>query len=203
MAKQNKENIVQKYLLSIFIAFICGFIAGVIFTVFKMDQMQTLTPAETANVSQQENISQQQIETIKNLQTKVANAPNDYQSWTRLGHLYFDTNQFQKAIEAYKKSLELHEGSADLHTDLGIMYRKVNNPQKAVEHFDTAAQLDPKHVFSRLNKGIILYNDLNQPQQAVEIWEEVLSIDPETRIGDGLLLRDALQQIKKEIKKKE
>ena len=66
------------------------------------------------------------------------NNPENTEAWIQLGHVYFDTNINDKAIVAYEKSLELNPRNANVLTDLGIMYRRNGQPQKAIEKFDEA-----------------------------------------------------------------
>jgi cytochrome c-type biogenesis protein CcmH/NrfG len=131
-----------------------------------------------------------------NLEAEVTAHPDNYQAWIRLGHLYFDTDQPEKAIEAYNRSLELHPGSADLLTDLGVMYRRVGQAEKAVEIFDLAIEKDPSHLPSRFNKGIVLFYDLNDSQGAINSWEALLKIDPEAKAGNGRSVRDFVDSLK-------
>ena len=37
---------------------------------------------------------------------------------------------------------------------MGVMYREARNPQEAINAFDKAIEVDPKHEVSRMNKGI-------------------------------------------------
>ncbi len=107
MATEQQSVTKQTLYTTVFIVFIAGFLAGVGFTVYKMD-------SPTAPVSQQgaakPAISEQQNQAILNLEAEVTANPQNFNSWTQLGHLYFDTDQYQKAIAAYNKSLELHSG---------------------------------------------------------------------------------------------
>ena len=107
--------------------------------------------------------------------------PENFENWIRLGHLYYDADQPEKAIAAYTKSLELHSGDANLLTDLGVMYRRTKQPEKAIEFFDQAIKKDPSHLPSRFNKGIVLMYDLNDPTGAIAAWDELLAIDPEAK----------------------
>ena len=94
--------------------------------------------------------------------------------------------------------MELHTGDANLLTDLGVMYRSIGQPKKALEYFDRAIALDPTHQPSRLNKGIVLMYDLHSPDKAIATWEELLRIDPEARTAGGDSVRDLIKEVKNE-----
>ena len=173
---------------------VIGFIAGVAFTVYKSDPPEQPAAAAPA---QQENIRQ----AILNLEATVTAKPDDHQAWVRLGHLYYDDNQPEKAIAAYSRSLELHPGDANLLTDLGVMYRRTDQPEKAIELFDQAMAMAPDHLPSRFNKGIVLYYDLGDPAGAIASWEELQRIAPEATTPTGETIAVFLAKIKDEATK--
>ncbi|MGB3222303.1 MAG: hypothetical protein WBB23_05830, partial [Desulforhopalus sp.] len=100
-------------LLTYFIIFVFGFLAGVAFTVIKG---KTPDPATSTVTGEQAPHSDDIHKAILNLEAEVTANPENFQSWVRLGHLYYDTDQPEKAIAAYNKSLELHSGDANLLT---------------------------------------------------------------------------------------
>lgn len=209
MAKKNSaqttiENPPAKsrnQLFGYFIVFVFGFLAGVAFTIYKMDSVpQAGTPSETATTASN---SSELKEAILNLEAKVTASPDDYQAWVRLGHLYYDTDQPQKAISAYTRSLELHSGDANLITDLGVMFRRTNQPQKAIDSFNTAMKMDPTHLPSRFNKGIVLMYDLDDPQGAIASWEELLRLNPQAKTANGQPMSDFIASIKRDLENRQ
>ena len=187
----------QTLIVAIFLSFICGFLAGAGFAIYKTTP-RTQPPLSTHTGKADSGVSEQQAKTITDLEGQVAATPNDFQLWTQLGNIYYDTNQPDKAIKAYTRSLELHTGDANLLTDLGVMYRSIGQPKKALEYFDRAIALDPTHQPSRLNKGIVLMYDLHSPDKAIATWEELLRIDPEARTAGGDSVRDLIKEVKNE-----
>lgn len=181
------------------VVFICGLLAGVALTVYKLQPTTTTAPA--AGKQEAEQISREENEAIAHLEKQTLDHPDDYQAWVKLGHLYFDTDQADKAIAAYTRSLELHPGDANLLTDLGVMYRNSGQKEKAIESFDKARQMDAKHEPARMNKGIVLLFDMNDPTGAIASWEELLRLNPEARMTDGTGVREFVEEIKKELQK--
>ncbi len=177
------------------VVFICGLLAGVALTVYKMGG--TAAPP-TADSGGGEQTSKENTEAIAQLEKLTLDQPDNYQGWIKLGHLYFDSNQPEKAIAAYTRSLALHPGDANLLTDLGVMYRNTGQKEKAIESFDKAREVDAKHEPSRLNKGIVLLFDMNDPTGAIASWEELLSLNPEAKMTDGTGVREFIEQVKKE-----
>jgi tetratricopeptide (TPR) repeat protein len=188
----------QTFILGIFLGFVCGFMAGAGFAVYKNAFRTPPAAIHTQSAGEKNQVSDQQAAAVNNLERQVVAEPNNFQLWTQLGNMYYDTNQPERAIKAYTRSLELHTGDANLLTDLGVMYRSIGQPNKALEYFDRAIALDPVHQQSRLNKGIVLMYDLHNPNKAIAVWEELLRMDPEARTASGDYVRDFIDQVQKE-----
>lgn len=189
MSDQGKKN--HTLIVAICISFVCGFLAGAGFAIYK-----TPTPAVTSSLQATNGISKEQAAAISDLEAQTVGTPDNFQLWIQLGNAYYDTNQPEKAIKAYSRSLELHAGDANLFTDLGMMYRGAGQPEKAIELFDRAIASDPRHEPSRINKGVVLLEDLHQPGKAIATWEELLSIDPDARTANGDYIRDYIHEVK-------
>ena len=196
MAVEQSSVSKQTFYITIVIVFIAGFLSGVGFTVFKTGEN-----SGTSGIAQQQAADGQEAQAILNLEAEVTANPDNYNSWTQLGHLYFDSNQVSKAIGAYTKSLELHSGDANLWTDLGVMYRRSGEPDRAIESFDKATAMDATHQPSRFNKGIVLHYDFGRTQEALAVWESVLALNPDYQTGNGTPLKEFIKQIKEELKK--
>jgi len=197
-----EKNMIKKESLiyALLIGFVAGFISGAVFAVYKLGPTDSQNQA-TETVAAPSQLNNQTTEAISNMEIEVTANPNNVEAWTRLGHLYFDSDQPEKAIKAYSRSLDLQPGNADVLTDLGVMYRRNKQPAKAIETFEKAYGLQPDHVMARLNKGIVLLYDLNKPEEAIASWEEVLAINPETKLNNGMLLKQLIEEIKKEMAK--
>ena len=61
---------------------------------------------------------------------------------------------------------------------MGIMYRKLEQFDKAIEAFRRAVQDQPMHVNSRFNLGIVLKYDKNDFTGAIQAWEDFLKVVP-------------------------
>src|SRR6185369_740540 len=107
----------------------------------------------------------------------VAANPKNLSAWISLGNDYFDTEQVQKAIHAYSKALEIEPGNPNLLTDQGIMFRKVGWYDKALANFEKAQKLDPRHLQSLYNMGIVYAADLKKPDKAIAVWTRYLQLD--------------------------
>lgn len=182
----------ESALLIALLALAIGFFGGVFFGVFKSGPSPQGTPggAPAAKKELREQIASLESETRQN--------PSNTAAWIELGNAYFDTDQFEKSIQAYRKALELKPDNADVWTDMGVMYRKTGRPDEAIKSFDQAIAVDPKHEVSRLNKGIVLFHDLKDPEGAVRAWEGLLEINPMAATPGGGSVDQMVQQLKKQ-----
>ncbi len=200
MAKKSK-NVDGQYVrketfwLATLLALAVGFIGGVMFGVFKTDRMpmpgQAVAPQPaTADADMAGMIAALEAETRSN--------PANLQAWIQLGNSYFDTDQYQKSIDAYRKALEIAPDNANVWTDMGVMYRRNGNPQEAINAFNKAIEADPKHEVSRMNKGIVLLHDLKDTDSAIAAWEGLLEINPVAMSPTGQSVDAMVQQIKEQ-----
>jgi cytochrome c-type biogenesis protein CcmH/NrfG len=136
---------------------------------------------------------------IATAQQVVAQDPKNLQAWIELGNDYFDTQQRQKAVDAYARALELKPKDpgvvANVLTDQGVMYRELGAFDKAIANFQKANQADPKHVQSLFNLGVVYLNDLKQPKKAIEAWNKVIQTAPQSEQASQA--RNAIEDAKK------
>jgi cytochrome c-type biogenesis protein CcmH/NrfG len=202
MAKQKSPegNFVKKetMLIVALIALVIGFLGGVFYSALQSGptgSVQTTSAPPQPQQQQASGLTREQASDILRLEQEVATNPTNVDAWTRLGHVYFDTNNPAKAIRAYEKSLELRPDDPNVLTDLGVMYRRSGQPDKALATFDRAIAVDPRHEQSRFNKGIVLRYDMNDREGAVKVWEELLAINPNALAPNGLPVSEAIKSL--------
>ncbi len=185
---------------------VVGFIIGLVYSgmnqpkIRKAEVNQSQQPASPAAKPDQ---SHTHTPVVPNKNSEIAQLkqilgadPQNAAAWAKLGHMYFDTNRFDEAIDAYRKHLEINPKNADVWTDMGVMYRRSKQPGQAIQCFNKAIEADPKHKTSRFNKGIVLLFDLNKTQEAVAMWQEILDFDPSAKAPDGRPLSQLIEQYK-------
>ena len=164
-----KENLVF-----VIVALIIGLLIGVIAYNLggKSSQnavsQQGSAPPPTVNYQQQ----------IQVLQDVVAREPGNRNAWIQLGNNYFDSNQPVPAVDAYAKALELDGNDPNVLTDQGAMFRSLGWYDKAIENFEKANKLQPRHPQSLYNLGLVYLQDLKNVDKAAEAWERFLEVNP-------------------------
>ena len=187
------------------VALVVGFFMGVMLTVYKSRSglQVPLSPPksqpEPSQAAPKAGDRAPSVETaamIFKLEQQTAQHPEDAEAWTQLGNLYFDSDNFEKAIGAYQKSLAIKPDNADVWTDMGVMYRRSGKPEEAIKAFDKAIAINPGHEVSRFNKGIVLMHDLNNMEGAVSAWEELVAVNPAAKSPNGQLVAELIQRIR-------
>ncbi len=165
--------------LFIAVAFVAGFVVGVIATVYNEEKSPpAILPMTRPQVAESAPpVTAEMKNQIAALQEIVKQDPKDVKALVELGNIYFDTNQADNAIEAYSRALALDPGNADVRTDMGIMYRKKGQFDRSVAEFQKAAESDPKHINSRYNLGVVLLHDKGDLKGAIKAWEDYLRVD--------------------------
>jgi len=184
-------------LLLTFIALFAGFLGGVVFSAFRM---QNTLPISSKIASDEDHsddaIAPEHDQQIKDMEQKVAESPEDVDAWITLGNAYFDHKQPENAIRAYETALKYQPDNADVWTDLGVMYRQTDRPEEAIAAFDKAQTIDPAHEMSLLNKGIVQMHDLNDPEGAATTWSKLLELNPSAATQSGMLVKDLVKMLK-------
>jgi cytochrome c-type biogenesis protein CcmH/NrfG len=194
-AAPDLKNHVRKEtaLLIALLALAAGFFGGVFFGVYKSGPSAPGMPAGMPGNASKELQSQ-----IASLEKETQQNPSNVAAWVELGNAYFDTDQYEKSIQAYRKALDLKPDNADVWTDMGVMQRKAGRSQEAVNAFDQAIAVNPRHEVSRLNKGIVLFHDLQDAAGAIRAWEGLLEINPTAMAPGGVSVDQMVQSLKKQ-----
>ena len=169
----------KETILLLVLTLIIGILAGVIFTNAKKDSATGNQSAASAPSVDY----QQKIQTLKGV---VGNEPGNRNAWVQLGHNYFDSDQPMLAIEAYDKALALDANDPNVLTDQGVMFRRVGWADKAIENFTEANKLNPRHVQSLFNLGIVYRDDIGDKDKAAEAWNRYLAVTPTGKGADQI-----------------
>jgi cytochrome c-type biogenesis protein CcmH/NrfG len=194
-------------ILAIVIAFVVGFVSGATIAILKVKG-----GGEKAAIMQKPQMSPQmapmptppgpspaelslKIQTLKDI---VKKDPKNLSAWVELGDLYFDSDQPREAIEAYSQYLAVKPDNPDVRTDMGIMFRKLGEFNRALEEFRKAVQSDPNHINSRYNIGLVLLHDKQDIKGAINAWEEYLKVDSRSERAERM--RAQIDKMKKMVK---
>jgi tetratricopeptide (TPR) repeat protein len=165
-----KESILLA-VVALIIGLLGGFLIFSISSVNKNQQPSATIPTGSGSPTDY-------VTRIAEAEKIVSKDPKNINAWLSLGNDYFDTEQAQKAINAYGKVLEIEPNNPNVLTDQGVMYRKVGWYDKAIANFEKANQLDPKHLQSLYNLGLVYAVDMKDHVKARPYWKKILEIEP-------------------------
>jgi cytochrome c-type biogenesis protein CcmH/NrfG len=194
---KNKFVKFESAMIAAFIALAVGFVGGIVFSAFKMEDspMRSATMVAGNGTQSQETMSAEMTAEIESLEKAAKQAPEKPEGWIALGPACFDFGLYPKAIEAYENALKIQPENADVWTNLGVMYRRNEEPEKAITSFEKAQSISPGHEVSLFNKGIVLMHDMNDMVRAKEAWEALLKVNPAATTPNGMPIQDLVEKM--------
>ena len=117
------------------------------------------------------------------LESGVQIAPKRSDLLAALGESYFMAGKAEKAIETFKKLLEV-ENSARSFAFIGLSYRNLGRFDDAKEYFQKGLKLDPKNSLCLFNLGFIAERQ-GDAARAEEMFQQTLRVNPD--FPDALL----------------
>ena len=113
--------------------------------------------------------------------------PNLHLVYYRMGYVQEMLGNYDAAIAAYQKSVELKPASADYYNNLSIAYAKAGKIPEAMQACEKATSLDQgKGAAGWLNLGVVLYN-ASRLSDAVEPLKKATTLNPNNADGWYLL----------------
>jgi len=83
-----------------------------------------------------------------------------------------------RALDAYRRAIELAPDHADAHLNLGRMLHEAGRVNEAESHYRRALEARPGDATAAYNLGVAL-EDLRRPHLAAAAYERALAADPE------------------------
>lgn len=105
--------------------------------------------------------------------------PKDAATLAQVGNLYYDARQFPTAIDYYNRALAINAKDAAVRTDMGTAYLYLDNPDRAIQEFETALKDDPKHGQAMFNLGMAQWRGKGDAPAAIATWEKLLKTVPD------------------------
>ncbi len=158
-----------------------GMVAALVMSVAvckQAKQERPSAPTGTKQAAPQVAPARTRQQRIASLRQLVDRDPGNAKGWVALGNEYFDSEQRTKAIEAYGKALQLEPNSPDVLTDQGVLYRELGAFDKAMANFKKASTINPKHLPSLLDLGVLYAQDLKDQDKAIKTWNRLIRIAP-------------------------
>lgn len=115
---------------------------------------------------------------------QLKSQPDDAALLARIGNLYYDVQQYPRAIEYYERSLKLQPANADVRTDLATAYWYLGNPDAAIAQFNKALSYEPNKPNTLFNLGLVQWQGKMDIKTAVATWQKLLDTNPNYEAKD-------------------
>lgn len=107
----------------------------------------------------------------------LAYNPNSFRALNNLAVLYFDTEQFEKAIDGFKKVLEIKPDDFHAFHNLGMAYAQIGQKDLAKEYYGKAIKVNPKDTSTYYNLAN-LYREEGDLNQAIYFYKKSIDVNP-------------------------
>ena len=110
---------------------------------------------------------------------------SEHELWNELGNLYFLSGQYQQAVHAYRRSIQLDEGFGRPYSNLALTYVQQGKYEQAIDLYRRSIELlseDNEKALSWNRLGNVLRH-LKDYKQAVVAYRNADELDSDS--GDG------------------
>jgi cytochrome c-type biogenesis protein CcmH/NrfG len=109
---------------------------------------------------------------------KLQGRPDDPELLSNIGNVYYDAQQYDKAIDYYKRSLKIKPANVDVRSDMATCLWYKNDADGALAEFEKSLKFDPQHASTLYNMGVVKWQGKGDPKGAVQAWEKLLETNP-------------------------
>ena len=197
-AINNKNNKTVKHTVSndqgknldpkVIYGILVGGIAVIIIIILTSGILDTTPIVSTPVVQNQQQmgsssgVNLNNIQMINDLEAKVKQNPEDYNSLLQLAHLKNDSGLFDAAIQNYKTYLDKNPKDADARVDMGVCYFNLKDFTNAIKEMETALKYVPNHQIAQLNLGVVNLSAGNI-EKSKEWLKKAYDINPTNDVG--------------------
>ncbi len=111
---------------------------------------------------------------------KLNISPQEFAEMGRVGAMYYQQGNFEKARTIFEGLVELDPESANAHSALGGLLTLMQDDGTAVEHLNRAIEINPSQIAPYVNLGEI-YIRQQRIEAAVENLKKAIELDPDER----------------------
>jgi Flp pilus assembly protein TadD len=111
---------------------------------------------------------------------KLNISPEEFQEMGRIGAMYYQQGNFDKARTIFEGLVELDPESANAHSALGGLLTLQQEDEAAIGHLKRAVEINPSQIAPYVNLGEI-YIRQQKIEDAVANLKKAVELDPEER----------------------
>lgn len=181
------SKIIFSFLFGLFIGFGIGYVVTDLH--HRKAELKIEEQAQSPSRNPMDDVHRQ----LSTLQEILKKNPQDWNALVGLGNLYYDINQFDKAIPYYQRAIEIKK-DPNVLADLGTSLRETGRPEEAIKTYEEVLKIDDKHWKAVYNIIIVSINDLKDKKRASLYFEKLKVLNPQ---GVNLdLLHQEIEKLK-------
>lgn len=108
---------------------------------------------------------------------RAANINEDFNYLLAIGGLYIAKGRLEDAEKILKKANNMQPGNSSLNDNLGIIYAKRKEFNKAIRKFEKAIELNPKSADAHFNLGLV-YREIKKNNKMKIYFEKAVELNP-------------------------
>jgi Flp pilus assembly protein TadD len=116
----------------------------------------------------------------RTVREKLNISPEEFQEMGRIGAMYYQQGNFDKARTIFEGLVELDPESANAHSALGGLLTLQQEDEAAIGHLKRAVEINPSQIAPYVNLGEI-YIRQQKIEDAVANLKKAVELDPEER----------------------
>lgn len=109
---------------------------------------------------------------------QLKSEPSDAELLTKIGNIYYDTQQYPTAIDYYRRSLDLQPSNVGVRTDLATAIWYTGDADTAIAEFSKALSYEPTRANTLFNLGVVKWQGKMDINGAVAAWQKLLDTNP-------------------------
>ncbi len=117
---------------------------------------------------------------ISKLEQAISVSGGDSMLYTKLAGIYAELDQYDKALEAYRKVIDLNPDDAFIYISIGSIYENQGKYKEALDAYNKALDIFPEYKYNYFNLGNVQYQ-LRNYKEAINNYNMFL----ETYSGHG------------------
>src|SRR5215203_3593927 len=117
---------------------------------------------------------------MQTVREKLNISPQEFAEMGRVGAMYYQQGNFEKARTIFEGLVELEPENANAHSALGGLLTLQQDDSRAVEHLSRAIELNPSQIAPYVNLGEI-YIRRQRIEEAVAYLKQAIELDPDER----------------------
>jgi tetratricopeptide (TPR) repeat protein len=126
---------------------------------------------------------------MRALEDQANQNPADPKPRLELANLLYDNRRYERAIEWYRRGLELDPKNINAHTDLGTAYFYTGRTKEALAEYRKSLEIDPNHEPTLMNSIVVNLQGAQNVAAAQAAWDRLHQLNPNHPELDALKQR--------------